>query len=302
VAAAERGLPLAVLARTHAGAGAVASKVKQHRPLIVPPPGSSAAYVSLAAQLGAPLVVSGADLDALAGAAVEAAGAGVTDLMLEPPGSSSAEIHRSLSLIRRGALDRVHPGLAHPVFLRVAPGAFERAVLGIAKFASVIALDDGDAETWLPLWTLRQNIYTDPQKPLQVDPGVYPVGEPDAKSPLLVTTNFSLTYFTVSTEIESTGVPCHLAIVDTEGMSVLTAWSAGKFSGERVGAALKNLAALERVTHHTVVIPGYAAVISGELEDALGSPWRVLTGPQEASDLGAFFRDVWRDVCPSVGA
>ncbi len=169
-------------------------------------------------------------------------------------------------------------------------------MLGITKFASVLALADDAAETWLPLWTLRQNIYTDPQKPLQMDPGLYPMGEPDERSPLLVTTNFSLTYFIVSTELDGAGVPSHLAVVDTEGMSVLTAWSAGKFSGERVAKALKEMAATERVAHKTVVIPGYAAVISGELEDALGPGWRVLTGPQEASDIAPFFRDVWSAV------
>jgi acetyl-CoA decarbonylase/synthase complex subunit gamma len=90
--------------------------------------------------------------------------------------------------------------------------------------------------------------------------------------------------------------PSHLAVVDTEGMSVLTAWSAGKFSGERVAKALKDMAATERVGHKTVIIPGYAAVISGELEDALGGGWRVITGPQEASDIAPFFRDVWAAV------
>ena len=111
-----------------------------------------------------------------------------------------------------------------------------------------------------------------------------------------MTTNFSLTYFIVSTELDGAGLPSHLAVVDTEGMSVLTAWSAGKFSGERVAKALKDMAATERVSHKTVIIPGYAAVISGELEDALGAGWRVLTGPQEASDIAPFFRDVWAAV------
>jgi len=195
-----------------------------------------------------------------------------------------------------GALDRIHPGLGHPVFLRVGPGELEKAVLGISKFASIITMSDSGGEIWLPLWTLRQNIYTDPQKPLQMDPAIYPVGEPDARAPLLVTTNFSLTYFIVSTELDAAGVPSHLAVVDTEGMSVLTAWSAGKFSGERVAKALREMGATERVTHKTVIIPGYAAVISGELEDALGDGWRVLTGPQEASDIAPFFRDVWASV------
>lgn len=134
--------------------------------------------------------------------------------------------------MRRGALERVHPGLAYPIFLRLGPDDFENGVIGITKFASLLVVEDHGGESWLPFWTLRQNIYTDPQKPLQIDPGIYPVGEPGPGSPLLVTTNFSLTYFIVSTELDGAGVPCHLAVVDAEGMSVLTAWSAGKFSGE----------------------------------------------------------------------
>jgi acetyl-CoA decarbonylase/synthase complex subunit gamma len=122
---------------------------------------------------------------------------------------------------------------------------------------------------------------------------VYPIGEPDADSPLLVTTNFSLTYFVVATEIEATGLAAHLAVVDAEGLSVLTAWSAGKFGGDRVAKALRAMQATERVRHRTVIIPGYASVVSGELEDALGDGWRVLVGPQEASDLAPFFKDVW---------
>jgi acetyl-CoA decarbonylase/synthase complex subunit gamma len=296
-AAAERGFPAVVLAATPEGAAAMTEKIKHHRPLLAPPAGSDrAAYVSLAARFSIPLVVSGAGLDGLAAAAVEAVQAGVTDILLEPPGADPASLHHSLTVIRRGALDRIHPGLGHPVFLRAGSGEFEKGVLGITKFASILVVEDHGGEVWLPLWTLRQNIYTDPQKPLQMDPRVYSIGEPDARSPLLVTTNFSLTYFTVSTEIEATGIGCHLAVVDAEGLSVLTAWAAGKFSGERVAKALREFQATELVSHRTVIIPGYVAAISGELEDSLGEGWRVLVGPQEASDIAPFFRDVWGNV------
>jgi acetyl-CoA decarbonylase/synthase complex subunit gamma len=293
-AAARRGFPVAVLAATPDGAAAIAEPIKDQRPLIVPPAGAApAAYLALAARLGVPLVVSGADLASLAAAAVDAVKAGVADILLEPPGADLRALHHSLSAIRRGALDRVHPGLGHPVFLRMGAGEFEKAVLGITKFASIVAVADQGGETWLPLWTLRQNIYTDPQKPLQMAPGLYPIGEPDSRSPLLVTTNFSLTYFIVSTEVEASGVAAHLAVVDAEGLSVLTAWAAGKLSGDRVAKSLRQMGAPERVSHRTVIVPGYASVISGELEDALGDGWRVLVGPQEASDLAPFFRDVW---------
>jgi len=294
LAATSRGFPVAILAATLASAAEVAERIKEHRPLLVPPAGAQPeGYAALAARLGIPLVVGAPDLASLADRARAAAAAGVADILLEPPGADPRSLHHSLTAIRRGALDRVHPGLAHPVFLRLGAGEFEKGVLGITKFASLLTVADAGGEIWLPLWTLRQNIYTDPQKPLQMDPGLYAIGEPNDRSPLLVTSNFSLTYFIVSTEVEATGVACHLAVVDAEGLSVLTAWSAGKFSGDRLAKALRQMKAVERVSHRTVIIPGYVPVISGELEDALGDGWRVLVGPQEASDIAPFFRDVW---------
>ncbi len=311
-AATKVGLPVAVLAATAEGAATIVQAIKDERPLLVPPHGVDLApYVSLAARFAVALVVSAPAVEKLAAAAAEAARAGVQDILLEPAADDAASLHRDLSIIRRAALERVHPGLAYPVFLRTRTAtpaeagshergdrevAFARAVVGITKFASILAVDDASGETWTPLWTLRQNICTDPQKPLQMDAGVYPIGEPDASSPLLVTTNFSLTYFIVSTELEATGMASHLAVVDAEGMSVLTAWSAGKFSGDRVAKALKEMGITERVQHKTAIIPGYVAVISGELEDGLGAGWRVLTGPQEASDIAPFLRDVWSRV------
>ena len=297
-AAAERGFPVAVLAATPEGAAAMLEKIKDCRPLLAPQAGKDAdPYRRLAAKFNCALVVSGDSVDSLISEAQDASQSGVTDILLEPPGADARTLHQNLTLIRRGALDRMHPSLSHPVFLRMAPGHIETGILGITKFASLLVLEDWGGETWLPLWTLRQNIYTDPQKPLQMEPGVYPIGEPDGKSPLLVTTNFSLTYFIVSTEAEATGTSSHLAVVDAEGLSVLTAWSAGKFSGDRVAKALRQLQATERVTHRTVIIPGLVSVISGELEDALGDGWRVLVVPQEAGDLAPFFRDVWPLAC-----
>ncbi len=296
-AAARLGLPVALMARTAEGAAAMAEAVKDQRPLLVPPRDADPApYVSLAARLGVPLVVAAPDVESLAAAAARAAQSGVADILLEPGAEDLAALHRDLSIMRRGALERLHPGLGYPVFLRIGNGEIPRAVLGITKFASILALEGAGGETWVPLWTLRQNIYTDPQKPLQMNPGMYAIGEPNASSPLLVTTNFSLTSFIVSTELEATGLACHLAVVDAEGMSVLTAWSAGKFSGDRVARALKEAGIVDRVEHRTVIIPGLVAVISGELEDGLGAGWRVLTGPQEASDIGPFLRDVWQRV------
>ncbi len=293
-AAAKQGLPAAVMAATPEGARAILEELKGQKPLLVPPVDADRApYIALAKELETALVVAASDLDELAAAAAEAASGGLEEILLDVPGGNARELHHNLTLIRRGALDRAHPGLAYPVFLHVGCRDLEKGVLGISKFASFLVIDDQEGEAWLPLWTLRQNIYTDPQKPLRMDAGIYTIGEPDEKSPLLVTTNFSLTYFIVSTELDGTGQACHLAVVESEGMSVLTAWSAGKFSGDLVGKALLEMGAADLVGHRKVIIPGYVAVISGELEDSMGSGWKVLTGPQEASDIGPFLRDVW---------
>ena len=136
---------------------------------------------------------------------------------------------------------------------------------------------------------LRQNIFTDPQKPIQVEPKVYPIGEAGENSPVVATTNFSLTYFIVSGEIENSGVPSHLVVVESEGMSVLTAWAAGKFNGHKIAAAVKASGIEKQVKTRRLIIPGYVARISGELEEALPG-WEVLVGPQEASDLGPFLK------------
>jgi acetyl-CoA decarbonylase/synthase complex subunit gamma len=290
--ASKQGFAVAILPSTLEGARVASERLRNARPLLVPPAGSDQApYHRIAGDNRIPLVIRGDDLESLVQQAGEATRAGAEAVLLAPAASSLATLHRQLSQIRRGALDRVHPGLGYPVFLEIGYHEFLKGVLGITKFASILAIEDPGGETWLPLWTLRQNIYTDPQKPLQMDPKVYPIGEPTADSPLLVTTNFSLTYFIVSTELDGIGIPCHLAVVDAEGMSVLTAWSAGKFGGEQVAKALKEMDALSLVDHKTIIIPGYVAVIAGELEDAVGGGWRVVTGPQEISDVGAFFKD-----------
>jgi acetyl-CoA decarbonylase/synthase complex subunit gamma len=141
------------------------------------------------------------------------------------------------------------------------------------------------------LFTLRQNIYTDPQKPIQVDPKIYPIGEPTPESPVFVTTNFSLTYFIVSGEIENSGLSAHLVVCDCEGQSVMTAWAAGKFVGETVAKFFKSIKAEDDIKTRKVVIPGYASVIQGDLEEKMPG-WEVIVGPQEASDIPSFVKNV----------
>ncbi len=163
------------------------------------------------------------------------------------------------------------------------------AVTEITKYGGICVLPDFNPAQLVSLMTLRLNIFTDPQKPIQVDPKPYPIGEPDEKSPVFLTTNFSLTYFIVSGEIENSGISAWLIVPQCEGMSVLTAWAAGKFSGASVGKAIKEMNFEDRVKTREIVIPGCVSQISGELEENLPG-WKVRVGPQEASDLESFIK------------
>ncbi len=143
------------------------------------------------------------------------------------------------------------------------------AAQAIGKYSSFIVLDNFSPETIYPLLVLRENIFTDPQKPIQVQPGVYEINDPKPDDPVLVTTNFSITYFSVANEVEGSGIPAWLMVTDSEGMSVLTAWAAGKFDAERIAKSVKSFNLSEKVSNKRIVLPGHVAVLSGELEEEL---------------------------------
>jgi acetyl-CoA decarbonylase/synthase complex subunit gamma len=163
------------------------------------------------------------------------------------------------------------------------------AVQALTKYAGFVVLDDFAPELVYPLLVLRQNIYTDPQKPIQVQPGIYEINNPKPEDPVLVTTNFSITYFSVANEVESSGLPAWLIVCDAEGMSVLTAWAAGKFDSERITKSIKGFNVAEKVTRKRIVIPGHVAVLSGELEAELPD-WEIRVGPREAVDIPKFLK------------
>jgi acetyl-CoA decarbonylase/synthase complex subunit gamma len=209
------------------------------------------------------------------------------------PAGNPASTLQNNTIIRKMALKNAYEPLGYPI-INFAAGHDTVSVLADActymcKYASILVLDRMQLELLLPLMMLRQNIYTDPQKPIQVEPKLYAVGDPGPDSPVIATTNFSLTYFLVSGEIENSGVPAHLLIVESEGMSVLTAWAAGKFTGVKVGAAVKSCGVEKQLNRRRLIIPGFVAQISGEVEEALPG-WEVLVGPGEAADLGPFLK------------
>jgi acetyl-CoA decarbonylase/synthase complex subunit gamma len=240
------------------------------------------------------LAVTAPDLDGLYACAQRLREAGFQDALLQMETRTLAEQFQANSMIRRAALkDDVKP-FGYP-FLRFIddgadlPAAAAAAVTEIDKYGGVCVLPTFDPSLLAVLLTLRLNIYTDPQKPISVEPRVYPIGEPGPDSPVFVTTNFSLTYFTVSGEIENSGVSAWLVVPECEGMSVLTAWAAGKFSGASIADFVKAVGLESSVHTREIVIPGYVAQISGELQENLPG-WKVLVGPQDAADIESFVK------------
>jgi acetyl-CoA decarbonylase/synthase complex subunit gamma len=165
-----------------------------------------------------------------------------------------------------------------------------RAAMAIMKYASVVVLNSIPGEVLLPIYTLRQNIFTDPQQPMQVEEKLYKIGEPKEDSPLLITTNFSLTYFIVQGEIENSKVPSWLLVADCEGMSVLTAWAADKFNAPKIAKLVKSSGIEEQLSHRDLIIPGYVAILSGEIEEELAG-WKIKVGPREAANIPRFLRE-----------
>ncbi len=249
----------------------------------------------LAKNNDASLTVHADNLDDLGALAKQAVDKGASNIVLDiNKGTSQRKMLWDLIQIRRQALKKSTRSLGYPVIV-VADGlgSYEQIIeVGdcIVKYASIVLLRSFEPWAILSLLTLRQNIFTDPQKPLQIEPKLYSVGAATEKSPLLVTTNFSLTYYTVLGEIEASKVPAYILSVDTEGMSVLTAWAAEKFTPEKITESLEKSGVAQNITHRNLILPGYVAVMSGDVEEESG--WKIIVGPKEAAGLPAFLKNL----------
>ncbi len=220
--------------------------------------------------------------------------AGIEELVLDPGSKNLLEAIRDQTFIRKAALKQGfrplgYPTIAFPAFM--AKDGLKEMLMGSAfvdKWASIIVFSDFDQYSLLPLLVQRLNIYTDPRFPMAVEEKYYEVGEPDGYSPVLVTSNWALTYFLVSSAVEATKVPAYICVKDAEGLGVLTAWAAGKFSGDSVGTFIKKCGVADKAKHRKLLIPGKVARIKGELEDALNLEWEIIVGPKETTGIGAF--------------
>ncbi len=269
--------------------------LKNDRPAILSPNPLTDGAIGLAKAYGASLILTGRSFGDLSLQSEKARSAGLNSLLLNFDSKNLGEEIQAGTILRRSAIKKSFKPFGYPLFTLLEGGndldLISRAAALLCKYSSVLVLPEFDKALLYALFTLRQNIYTDPQKPIQVDPKVYPIGEPGPESPIFITTNFSLTYFIVSGEIENSGTSAHLVVCDTEGQSVLTAWAGGKFVPEKIAKFVKDVKLEELVKTRKIVIPGFVAQISGELEEKLPG-WQVIVGCQEAADIPAFVKSV----------
>jgi acetyl-CoA decarbonylase/synthase complex subunit gamma len=296
-AAAQPGLALILMSKDPCAVSAALPACDGFKPLIYRADESNWEPMARVAQgAGCPLAVAAAEPERAAELTPKICGAGVADLVLDVTGGGMAATLQALTKVRRLALRKGARALGYPCMVVARHGdpqlALAEAATAIAKYAGVVVIDTVAPAEVLPLLTIRQNLYTDPRKPVQVEPKLYTVGAATPTSPLLVTTNFSLTYYTVESDVEASRVPSFIGVIDTEGTSVLTAWASEKLTTAKIAAFLKSDAVKSRVSHHKVIIPGYVAVMSGKLEEDSG--WQVQVGPRESSGIPKYLKTMWK--------
>jgi len=277
---------------------AAAASIKDQKPLLYAATKANAdAMGALAKEMGLPLVVKGeGSLESVVALTEKLAGMGLKDLLID---TGTREIKKALEeqvQIRRLAIKKTYRPLGYPTV--VFPAEMTKdpvtealfASIFVAKYGGIIVMSDLRGETLFPLLVARMNIYTDPQRPMATQKGIYPINNPTENSPVLVTSNFSLTYFIVSGELESSRLPAWLIVVDTEGLSVLTSWAAGKFAADIVGPYVLKCGIIDKIKHKKLIIPGVVASISGELEEEMPG-WEIMIGPREAVHIANYLKE-----------
>ncbi|MFC2038546.1 acetyl-CoA decarbonylase/synthase complex subunit gamma [Chloroflexota bacterium] len=253
---------------------------------------------ALAKDNSCPVAAKGASLDEVAELTEKLIAAGVNDIAIDSSAKSVKQLYEDQLIIRGAALIKKNRSLGFPTIAipgEITDNPMKEAVIAsmlVAKYAGIIVLSDFQGESLFPLLVERLNIYTDPQRPLATTEGIYEINNPDENSPVLITSNFSLTYFIVSGEIEASKVPSYLVVMDTEGLSVMTAWAAGKFVADAIGPFIKKSGIADKVKHRKLIVPGYAASESGGLEEELPD-WEILIGPREGAHIPAYLKS-WK--------
>jgi len=249
----------------------------------------------LAKENSCPVAVKASGLEELAELTTKLTEAGLKNIVIDSGSRTTRQALEDQIIIRSAALNKKFRPLGFPTITfpgEMTDDPMKEAVIAsmfVAKYGGIIVLSDFQGESLFPLLVERMNIFTDPQRPLATSEGIYEIGGPTESSPVLITTNFSLTYFLVSGYLETSRVPSWLLVKDTEGLSVMTSWAAGKFSADIVAPFVKKCDIESKIKHKKLIIPGYAAVESGGLEEELPG-WEILVGPREGAHIPAYVK------------
>lgn len=289
-------LPLVLISKNTSALRAALDKCGDKKPLVYcATVDNYEELVPMVKEKACPLGVYAPDLEGLADLTAKIKALGHNELLIDPGTRDLAATVNNLTKIRRYALKKGERKLGYPtIAFATDPDPMQEiaeASSYVAKYAGIVVIEGCEPWQILPLLTVRQNIYTDPQKPIQVEAKVYTVGEVTDKSPVLVTTNFSITYFTVEGDVEAAKVPSYIVAVDTEGTSVMTAWAAEKFNAEIIAKTIRDMKVEDLVSHKKLVLPGGVAVLSGKLEEELG--WKIMVGPRESAGISSWFKTFW---------
>ncbi len=268
--------------------------VKDRKPLVYAATNDNYEKMTeLAKANGCPLAVKGNGLEDTAALVDKVVALGYKELVIDSGARDTGKVLADLTQMRRLAVRKKFRSFGYPNITFTSKDDPQEEVVQagvyVSKYASIVVLKAAEKQQLLPLLSWRQNLYTDPQKPIAVEPDLYAVGDAGADSPVYCTTNFSLTYFIVEGEVESTRIPSYILSVNTGGVSVLTGYADNKFSGDTISAAMKKAGLDEKVNHKKIVIPGHVAVLKGQLEEASG--WEVMVGPREASGINKFAKE-----------
>lgn len=291
-------VPFVLLGQDAAVMDATAKAIADRKPLISKAtPENADAMIKVAAESKCPLAVGAGTLEELADVAKAAADGGVEEIVLAFDGKDMANSLRNITIARRAALRQKFRAFGYPVIVDVAhDDSMKETVLAstfAAKYGSVLIINGLDGAELLPVLTTIQNVYTDPQVPNTVEAKLYEIGDVNETSPVLFTTNFSLTYFCVEGEVERSKVPAYIVAVETEGLGVLNAFAGDKISPEKVVKSIGEAGAADKVGHRKLIIPGLLPSFRAEIEDT--SDWKeVMIGPEAASGIPTFFKENWK--------
>jgi len=290
-------VPIILVGEDPAQMELAAGAIKASRPLIY---GASEknldAFIKIAKENGLPLSLSAPTMEKLADYTVKAKKAGVDALMLSVKTDNVADFVRFSTEVRRSALIKKFRPFGYPVISEFLSDSDEDETVLIAaaaaKYSGIVIMKGRSSWELMPLLTLIQDIYTDPQVPNTVDAKLYEIGSPDENSPVFYTTNFSLSYFSVAGEVERSKIPAYISVVDTEGLGVLNSYAGDKISAEKVIKTLKDQKVAEKVKHRKLIIPGLLPVFRAEIEDM--SEWKeVIIGPETAKEIPSFINKIW---------